>query len=295
MFCLYFNCIPLPVTLQLLSMYAQFLSRSFKSIISVKNYVHGVKVLHLQLNVDFPELDYSYQMLMKGLARLNPHEQTQALPITPELLSQLHSVMDLNESLDRALWSCFLLTFYLFARKSNMVPPSGSSYNNRKHLARGDIHVSDSGLIILLKWSKTIQLGERHLLVPVIEIPSSVLCPKTAYLRMVSNLPAASGSPAFLFVNKLGLVETLTHSMFVNNLRGFLLKAGVNCLGFSGHSFRRGGATCAFAAGVPGELVQLHGDWRSDAYLRYLSIPMQQKLSVTQRMRTFILSGSVVE
>ena len=236
-------------------------------------------------------MDYSYHMLLKGLARLNPHEPKQALPITPELLRAVYGVMDLNESLDRALWSCFLLTFYLFARKSNMVPPSEAKFDIRKQLARGDISVSSSGLIVLIKWSKTIQLGERHLLVPVIEIPDSILCPKLAYLWMTSRLPAPACTPAFVFVNKAGIVETLTHNLFVNSLRGLLLKAGVNSLGFSGHSFRRGGATCAFEAGVPGELIQLHGDWRSDAYLRYLSIPMQQKLSVTQRMRTFILSS----
>ena len=46
-------------------------------------------------------------------------------------------------------------------------------------------------------------------------------------------------------------------------------------------SFRRGGATFAFKAGVPFELIRLHGDWHSDAYLRYLKFDMTQKLSVT--------------
>ena len=36
------------------------------------------------------------------------------------------------------------------------------------------------------------------------------------------------------------------------------------------HSFRRGVATFYFKSGVPGELVQLFGNWKSDCYLRYL-------------------------
>lgn len=38
---------------------------------------------------------------------------------------------------------------------------------------------------------------------------------------------------------------------------------------YTGHSFRRGGATYAFRSGVPGELIQVMGDWKSDAYKRY--------------------------
>jgi hypothetical protein len=41
---------------------------------------------------------------------------------------------------------------------------------------------------------------------------------------------------------------------------------------FSTHSFRRGGASWAFTAEVPTELIQLYGDWRSDAYKKYLKL-----------------------
>ena len=49
---------------------------------------------------------------------------------------------------------------------------------------------------------------------------------------------------------------------------------------YSGHSFRRGGASFAFALHLPGELSQLQGDWSSDAYLRYLEKPLTQWLKV---------------
>ena len=39
---------------------------------------------------------------------------------------------------------------------------------------------------------------------------------------------------------------------------------------YSSHSFRRGGATWAFKCGVSAELIQLQGDWKSDAYKLYL-------------------------
>ena len=47
---------------------------------------------------------------------------------------------------------------------------------------------------------------------------------------------------------------------------------------FSGHSLRRGGATFAFQCGIPSELIKLQGDWRSDAYMLYLSLPLADRL-----------------
>jgi hypothetical protein len=42
---------------------------------------------------------------------------------------------------------------------------------------------------------------------------------------------------------------------------------------YSTHSFRRGGgATWAFSAEVPTELIQLYGDWKSNAYKKYLKV-----------------------
>ena len=186
----------------------------------------------------------------------------------------------------------------MFARKSNMVPPSNTAFDLSKHLARGDVFVSDSGLAVLIKWSKTIQCGERHLLVPLLELAGNPLCPRRAFVFMTSRLPASPGSPAFVFLDAQGSLTSLTYGLLVSSLRRLLERAGINSVGFTGHSFRRGGASWAFQAGVPGELVQLHGDWKSDAYLKYLSVPMQHRLQVSHRMRTLIFSafsgGSVV-
>ena len=52
----------------------------------------------------------------------------------------------------------------------------------------------------------------------------------------------------------------------------------------SGHSFRRGGATWAFSANVPSELIKEHGDWLSEAYLRYLNFNLEERLVVTLKM-----------
>ena len=57
-------------------------------------------------------------------------------------------------------------------------------------------------------------------------------------------------------------------------------RGDVEFMAYTGHSFRRGGASWAFQAGLPGELIQVCGDWVSDAYNVYLEFTMQKKLDL---------------
>ena len=52
-----------------------------------------------------------------------------------------------------------------------------------------------------------------------------------------------------------------------------------------------GGASWAFAAEVPTELIQLYDDWCSDAYKKYLNFSLEDKISVANRMKTHILKN----
>lgn len=80
----------------------------------------------------------------------------------------------------------------------------------------------------------------------------------------------------------------MTYYMFQTKLRALLSKLGLDSSKFSSHSFRRGGATLAFRAGVPADQIQVHGDWSSDAYRKYLTFSLDDKFAVTERMNTVI-------
>ena len=71
MFCEYFQINPIPTTVQVLCFYAQFLSRSFKSVNSIKNYLSGVKLLHLYLDDDYPKFDeFQLKLTLKGFKQV---------------------------------------------------------------------------------------------------------------------------------------------------------------------------------------------------------------------------------
>jgi hypothetical protein len=60
------------------------------------------------------------------------------------------------------------------------------------------------------------------------------------------------------------------------------LTIGLNSEDFSTHSFRRGFATYAFRLNLPADLIQLMGDWKSDAYKKYIEYSFQDKLRVSK-------------
>ncbi|KAK3746002.1 hypothetical protein QZH41_017314, partial [Actinostola sp. cb2023] len=155
-------------------------------------------------------------------------------------IAKIFRVSDLSDSGDLVYITAFLFAFFLFARICNIVPYSVNSFHPSRNLCRGDISGTEEGLLVTFRRTKTIQFGHRRLHIPL---------------------------PPFLLKTKSSAQVPVTKSQFVAVFRHKLQLAGIdNPEEFSGHSFRRGGATWAFQAGMPGELIQSFGDWSSDAY-----------------------------
>ena len=181
------------------------------------------------------------------------------------------------------MWCALLIGFFGFLRKSNLVPPSLAAFEPGTHLSRATILRTPYGLMITLKKTKTVQCGERLIQIPIAAIPGSPLDPALAFDYMCFLNPVPASAPAFSYLSPLGL-SSITHRSLVDKLRRLLALAGFDASQFAGHSLRRGGCSCAFAAQVPSELIKMHGDWHSQAYLCYLTIPLEQRLQVTLRM-----------
>ena len=85
----------------------------------------------------------------------------------------------------------------------------------------------------------------------------------------------------------------LTQARFIAEFRQAISAAGVlDASSFRGRSFRRGAASWAFYHGVLGELIQIYGDWASDAYEAYLEFRVETKLSFAHQLRFSVLSSA---
>ncbi len=285
-FTLYYSLQPVPAHISTLLRYAQCLceGRSPLTVPSVKNYLSGVHTLHRYLSAPFPDLsEFLPSLFLKGLSKLNPHIPHQAPPITPDILLRVHGLIDFSNPTSVSIWAACLLAFFTFSRKANLFPPAQLNFDPSKHLVRGQVAICASGLLVTFTHTKTIQAGGRSIQIPITSIPGSPLCPLRAFTRMAELIPAPPHSPAFLVLED-GKFVPLTQPAFVDKLRSLLQRLQLPQDSFTGHSFRRGGASWAFASGVPGELIKLVGDWKSDAYLAYLHAPLDKKLEASRLM-----------
>ena len=167
LFCAYSNFVSLPTTTETLQLYAQFLSRTFKSTDSIRNYINGVKSMHLLLGYSVEHINrFILGLSLKGIAKLNPYCRKQAEPITPALLVRLVSCLNFAKKNDIVFWCLFLFAFFLLARKSNLVPTSKKDLLEKKFLLRKDVVDKGDYLVVHMRWTKTIQTGERILEIP---------------------------------------------------------------------------------------------------------------------------------
>ena len=288
MFCIHFGLKYLPVNTNTLSLYAQFLSNSFKSTQSIKNYLSGVKTIHFLLGYTTDKInEFVVNLGLRGLARSKPHMPKQAQAITPEILLKMYALLDMKKRKDIVYWCLFVFAFFMFARKSNLVPTTFADLKKPKFLLRRDVTRIGDILLVTMKWSKTNQFGARVLQIPLIKIPHSPLCPISAYKNMCSMVSAEETDPLFTLPNGVPIF----YKEYQTKLKQLIHNIGMNSDDFSTHSLRRGGCSYAFTSKVPTELIKAHGDWKSDCYQQYLSFSLEDKLLVVGRMRENIKSN----
>ena len=280
-FCLYFGYNPVPADSRLLCRYVCFLARSL-SPDSIACYINVIRIIHMECGHANPLTEnWKLSTTLRGIKRAHGRPAKQKLPITPDILRILHAHLDLSLPADIAMWAACLCAFFTFFQKSTLLPKSPNRHDCVTDICRRDVSLSDSGAIITVKHTKTLQFCERTLQVPLPPVDNSILCPVNA-LKCLFALSTTIPDTAPLFSYPVGRngYAYLCHASFISRLHQCLKAGGLNPALMSGHSFRRGGASFAFACGVPAEVIQLQGDWRSSAYLRYMSMP----LDIRQKM-----------
>lgn len=158
MFCLYFNFPPIPANSELVCLYAQFLSRTLTPP-SIRNYLNGVKLMHIFVNADYSfSKDFILSLTLHGILCAALHTPIRAPLVTPSLLPRVARTLNYRlDRLDCTLHCAFLFSFFLMACLANIVSSSKSAFDYKRHLTRGDVAFSDTGLLVTFKCTKTIQ------------------------------------------------------------------------------------------------------------------------------------------
>ena len=243
---------------------------------SIGNYLNAIRILHLDQNLPNPLADnFALKNLKTGINREKGTPPKQALPITRDMLLKIFKLLSPGSSADIAFWAACLVGFYGFLRKATLLPVRMVDPGD-DCLLRYDVTKPSSDMyLIFVRKTKTIQFGERILRIPFVASTTGSLCP----VRALNNLMIVGSRKISdpLFSYRCGnQVRWWTHESFTKKLRTLLFRAGYNSKRYTGHSFRRGGATYGFQRGLTMEQVKQRGDWASAAVNNYVYFSLDE-------------------
>ena len=147
----------------------------------------------------------------------------------------------------------------------------------RKHIS---FDHENKVVLVFVGWSKTNQYGNRDLVVPIPSNSDPALDLERHMTALLSRVEAQEDRPAFSFSKR----NFISYSSFTNRLKSLLLSFGVDPAKYSGHSFRRGGATFLHSLGATPLEIQAAGDWKTMVFTRYLHLSLEDRWRSQQLM-----------
>ncbi len=269
-------------TIDTLCAYLQVLIDSFTSSKSVASYFGAIRLLHKYINKQAENLDAFEVTLMLRAAALNMRTiPVRKLPIPVDILRSMCEMCEAQGVPGLVIKVGILLGYYGFLRASNICPKSARTFDLTRHLSRADIRFGSPGLLVRLKWSKTLQRAQQPTIIPIVTSPDPALDAVAAYARMIRAIPAHASMPALILPGGVILTIDKLRRAFAA-IRDIL---GLPSHLFNLHSLRRSGATSAYHAGASYVDIQRQGCWSSSCFMDYLAKPAPHKSSVCNALR----------
>ena len=157
----------------------------------------------------------------------------------------------------------------------------------KRTLLRRHIVITQDTVFVHCTFSKTIQFGQRDLVIPIPANSDPAMDPVRHLKALYSSIDCPLDSPAFSY----GPSKFVTYNSFTSRLKKLLTEAGYEPALYSGHSFRRGGATLLHKLGATILQIQASGDWASQCFVRYLHVSAEDRQVVQLLVSDAISEG----
>ena len=251
---------------------------------TIKAYLTAVRSLHTDADLPFTACESPVVgRLIRGIRKFHGEKdrkpvQPITLPILISLLAQLQPGVIPGHT---TVYAACCLAFSGLLRSGEFTAGKGK-YNPSLSLTQQSVQFLPSfenptHIILTLPASKTDPF-RKGISITISAAPGRPTCPVTALKNLFSETPNRSPN-APLFENPDG--KPLSYNFFVDTIRVALESAGLNPKAYAGHSFRRGAASEAAAAGYSDYEIQLLGRWRSDAYKLYIETSLNRILHLS--------------
>jgi integrase len=246
---------PLPASPDTVAYYLADRSQALK-VSTLQRRLATISEAHRAAGHESPTKHAQVKLVWAGIRREKGTAQSHVKPLLTKHLRLIveHLPAKLLGVRDRAL---LLLGFAGAMRRSDLVG-----------LDVTDLAFGDEGLVVLVRKSKTDQVGEgRKIGIPFGQNPET--CPVSAVQRWLDQAMISEG-PVFRSVNKHDQVMEgrLSDKAVADVVKRSLLAAGKSARQFAGHSLRAGLITQAAMAGVSERAIQHQSGHKSLAIMR---------------------------
>ena len=282
-FCNIFQLTAYPAQLQTLVLFVTYKTVILRhSVSSTLNSLSTVRRFHLAAGVDLPTPSSHFPLkeAIRGARRFLSKPTVQKLPMYPTLLCAL-----VGGTAWGSPWRCLYLTLWLtFSRLASLIPTTGQ-FDPAAHLTWSNITFYSNAVKVVLDKTKTIQCKERNLqfIIPIHN--NSSVCLLTQMKAWFNLSPYKQGDDPVFVVCHNGVWQPLNRTLADQAFKSALAGLGVNPSSYGFSSFRRGASTTGFLATGDVETLREHGDWKSNAYVRYLALPADKRTNLVKALQ----------
>ena len=263
LFCLKNNFNNLPSEPKVVSLYLTHLSSRDSKISTIKRRLVSIGVIH---KMKGHYLDTKHPVIIENLMGIRRRKGTIQKGKKPLLINDLKILIDVinkeNEPDIKKLRNKALLIIGF---------SGGFRRNEIVSLDVEDVEFVFEGVKITVKRSKTDQYGE-GMVKAIPHFDNSLYCPVSTLQRWLNISKIKKGSLFRRFLKGSVLSDKrLTDQSIALIIKNYLVKAGIDCSNYSGHSLRSGFATSAAEAGAEERsIMNMTGHKSTDMVRRYI-------------------------
>lgn len=221
---------------------------------------------------------YVIQLVMKGLARRLGKNVSQKIGLSPAEFHVMYYKVDLADVNNITMWAALMMSFRTLLRKSNLVQ---TTYKDSDSVVqRSDVCCNETGIILKVRRTKTLQNKEYVLEIPVYQVNSEVFCAVSMLHTHLARTRHIIDGPLFWVIDKGNRWKPLLYKDLLAFLKMCVKSIGLNPAEVGLHSLRRSGAAYMHSLGISLIDIMNAGDWKSLAALAYLISPIARKRQI---------------
>lgn len=232
------------------------------------------------------------EKVLHGIKRMQGSDKKpkQKLPITPDLLKKLLCILPQSNDIPSQIYrTAFTIATFGMLRCGEFTNTTKHALLRIKHLTLIKDPISDNYIRLHLHLPASKTDVFRH----GVTIPLPCICNQfspcpvheAAHLLNLyrkQNLPVKPNDPLFHFPDNRILQRNDVTTMITTLCKANQIPAEA----YSGHSFRKGGASSLAMQGAPDWMIQTLGRWKSSSYKNYITTPPETICQYIQTMIT---------